>query len=489
MSALQELLDLRAIQAEKARRRLLEFTRFTMPDYLPGRHHLVLCSYLDRFVRGDIRRLMVFMPPRNGKTELVSRRLPAYLLGLNPDLSVIATSYSSDLASRNNRDVQRIIDSPGYRDLFPGTQLAGRNVRSNVTGSYLRNSDLFEVVGRRGSYRSAGVGGGITGLGFDVGVIDDPIKNREEADSPTVREAVWEWYTSTFYTRRSTSAGILLTMTRWNEDDLAGRLLKLAAEDPKADQWTIIRFPAICVDPPGPDDWRKPGEALWPERFPLAELERTRAASLYDWHALYQQDPKPEGGTEWPDSHFGPGIWFTEWPKDLTIKTIAVDPSQGKDAKWGDYSAIVKLGRSSNGILWCEAELIRCNAEQLVDRILETQAHFGAEAVAIETNLFQELLAVNLIRAARLQGMPCPVVTLINTVNKLVRIRRLGPYLAQGAIRFRGGHPGTRLLVHQLREFPLGQHDDGPDSLEMALRCMIELWNTRRANQPQRLRP
>ena len=463
----------------RARESLGAFTLHTKPDYEVNWHHDLLFRYLDRFACGELRRLMVFMPPRHGKSELVSRRLPAYLLGRNPDTSIIACSYSADLASRLNRDVQRIIDTDLYHGLFPATHLFGKNVRANAQGSYLRNNDVFEVVGHRGSYRSAGVGGGITGMGFDYGIIDDPIKNREEADSPTYREATWEWYTSTFHSRRSRDAGILLTVTRWNQDDLAGRLLAKAKDDPKADQWTVLTLPAICEDPKHPEDTREFGEALWPSRYPLEELEKTRANSIYEWQALYQQNPHPEGGTEFPAEWFGPGIWFEDWPRDINLRVIALDPSKGKDAKFGDYAAYVLLGRDKQGTLWCEAELVRKPPSQLVSLGLDLFRRFKADAMVVETNQFQELLAFEFVREARLACITLPLVPIENVVNKDVRVRRLGFFLANGLIRFKGGSPGTKLLVQQLQEFPVGTHDDGPDSLEMAVRTITDLINGR----------
>lgn len=290
-------LDLEAIRVELARRELLGFTERTYPEYRQNWHHAVLADALDRFVRKDIRRLMIFCPPQHGKSELVSRRLPAYLLGHYPDDSIIACSYGADLASRMNRDVQRIIDEPSYSTLFPGTQLFGRNVRSEATGTWMRNSDLFEVVSHRGGYRSAGVGGGITGMGCQWGLIDDPIKNVKEAHSITYRDSVWEWYGTTFYTRLRKDAGVLLTMTRWHEDDLAGRLLKMAAEDPTADQWTVVSLPAIAEAERAAYDPRQEGEPLWPDFKGQEDLGKIKAAlGSYLWNALYQQRPAPEGG-------------------------------------------------------------------------------------------------------------------------------------------------------------------------------------------------
>lgn len=311
---------------------LLAFAQHTKPDYQVGWHHRVLCSYLDRFVSGEIPRLMVFMPPRHGKSELVSRRLPAYLLGRDPETSIIASSYSADLASRMNRDVQRIIDTPGYGSLFPATQLFGKNVRAVAGGSYLRNSDIFEIVGHSGVYRSAGVGGGITGMGCHYGIIDDPIKNREEADSQTYRDALWEWYTSTFYTRLEKNGALLITLTRWHEDDLAGRLLELARSDRRADQWTVVRFPAVA-EPQDRDsaDERDDGAPLWPEKYSAEQLEQIRATiGSRQWDGLYQQRPRPADGAlfkrQWFTivDHAPEGLrWKRYWDLAASTKTSA----------------------------------------------------------------------------------------------------------------------------------------------------------------------
>lgn len=192
-------------------------------------------------------------------------------------------------------------------------------------------------------------------------------------------------------------------------------------------------------------------------------------------------------GSEWPAEYFSDDIWFDEWPSTIAIKTLGVDPSKGSDGKSGDYSAIVKLGRDANGILYCEANLERRNTEEIVSVVLETQGKFRADGVAVESNQFQQLLAVQIQERARVAGMPCPVVQLVNTVSKQVRIRRLGPYLAQKTIRFKSNSIGTKLLVSQLRDFPTGKHDDGPDSLEMALRVMIDLYNGRHSRIVKRV--
>lgn len=287
---------------ELARRTMGDFVLYVDDNYRMNWHHRLLCDYLDKLARKEIRRLMVFMPPRHGKSELVSRKFPAYLLGRNPDTSIISCSYSADLASRMNRDVQRLIDSEQYLELFPGTQLSNQHTRRFYETRYTRNNNMFEVVDKKGTYRSSGVGGGITGMGGEYIIIDDPVKNREDADSATMREKVYDWYTSTLYTRLEKDGCILLTLTRWHEDDLAGKLLKAAQEG--ADQWTILELPAVCEYPPKPYDVRQEGEALWKWKYDEEALEKMKVTvGSRDWAALYQQHPTPgEGGTfkrEW----------------------------------------------------------------------------------------------------------------------------------------------------------------------------------------------
>jgi hypothetical protein len=214
--------------------------------------------------------------------------LPAYLLGQRPGARIIAASCTADLASSMNRDVQRVIEGGGYWRLFPGTRLGGKNIRAAAGPRPLRNSDEFEILDGDGQftggfYKSAGVGCAIVGRPMDYGLIDDPTKGRENADSPAHRENVWGWFNGDFMSRTHGDTSILLTATRWHEDDLPGRLLAKARDDPKADQWEVVCWPAVCEEGPTEADPRRPGEPLWPERHPLAELEAKRASSLYDW--------------------------------------------------------------------------------------------------------------------------------------------------------------------------------------------------------------
>jgi hypothetical protein len=181
-AALLQLAQVRLAQAiQYSRTSFDQFVRTTHHDYEPNWHHRVMARELDDFVEGRTKNLMLFMPPRHGKSEQGSRRLPAYIFGRKPHASIIATSYSAELASLMNRDVQRIIDTPIYERIFPATRLQSKGRRGVTAQRWIRNSDLFEIVDHRGYYKCAGVGGAITGMGCDFGIIDDPTKNAEEA--------------------------------------------------------------------------------------------------------------------------------------------------------------------------------------------------------------------------------------------------------------------------------------------------------------------
>ena len=430
-----------------------------------------MADYLDKWASGEIKRLMVFLPPQTGKSELVSRRLPAYMLGKNPELKLLSCEHSATLAESMNRDVQRIIDSREYRRLFPGVRIpASGDGGSNR--QYRRTLDYFEVVDRSGFLRSAGVRMKIAGQPAQAGIIDDPFGSMADADSETVRNAVWEWYTSDFYSRLSKDAPVLLTHTRWNRDDLAGRLLVKMADD-SADQWTILCLPAVKLDKPTHDaDPRAPGEALWPDHKSVEDLETIRGQNPRMFAALYQQDPSA-AGAEFPPEWFGPQLFFDKWPVEGR-KIAALDPSKGKGNKYGDYAAFIRLQYHA-GLVYVDADMANTwNMATIIDMAIDLQRRWLAEAFGVESEQFQELMGDNIMDKAKTLDVPFPLYKIgSQSVPKLVRIRRLTPWLAKGIIRFKGGSPGARMLADQLMDFPNGQHDDGPDALEMAIRLLV----------------
>ncbi len=276
-----------------------QFMPYVNPTYSRQWYHTLIADKCQELIEGKIRNLMIFVPPQHGKSEILSRNFPAWAFGYNPDLKIVGCSYSSDLAKQFSCSIQRIMDSPEYQRIFPETKLNSANLRT-VTRGYLRNVDMFEIVNRKGFYKAQGVCGGLTGTAVDISIIDDPVKDAIEAYSPTYRERVWEWYTSVLLTRLHNNSRQLFIMTRWHEDDLAGRILAR-----EADKWVVVSIPAIreTLDDGNTCDPRKVGEALWPERHSLERLIEAQKRSPRVFTALYQQHPTADGGniikTEW----------------------------------------------------------------------------------------------------------------------------------------------------------------------------------------------
>jgi predicted phage terminase large subunit-like protein len=267
----------------KARNSLLDFIQLQKPNYVADPFHEILCAIMERFFASVVARkrprVIVVAPPQTGKSTVLSRYFPAWAFGKAPWLNIIGGAYSSDWADTFCGDVQRIVDSEVYRAVFPNTLIAGDSApRSGAK----RQADYFEIVGTEGRYKAAGRGKGVTGRPAHILLIDDPIKNAEEAMSDATRESVWQWYPQDLYTRLQEGAGVLATVTRWHLDDLIGRLLE-AQTYPGADQWEVHAFPALNADET---------EALAPSRYSLDELLRIRA-NLSDvaWSSLYQGSP------------------------------------------------------------------------------------------------------------------------------------------------------------------------------------------------------
>ncbi len=455
-TAAQELLNRR-----KARDSLIDFILYTKPDYEVNWHHELIAGYLDRFVSGEIKRLMLFEPPRHGKSEQVSRRLPAFIFGKDPDASIISCSYSADLASRMNRDVQRIIDSPEYQRLFPDTQLNSSNVRTVAQESYLRNSDLFEIVGHRGVYRCAGVGGGITGMGCTYGIIDDPIKNREEANSITYREKLKEWYTSVFYTRLEKDACVLVTLTRWHEDDLAGWLINEAKNG--GEEWVIISLPGIAEGELHPEDGRLTGEALWVNKYDRNRLDKIRKVlGPYDFSALYQQTPTPREGGLWKYEHINRNR-VREIPLDLVRIVVAVDP-EAKSTEQSAETGIMVTARGQNGQGYVLADRsIRGSPLEWATRAVAAFHEFRADRVIGETNNGGEMVETVL----RTVDPDIPYGEVHASRGKVTRAEPIASLYEQGRVHHVGTFP--QLEDQMCRWVPGEKSPDRMDALVWGL--------------------
>ncbi|WP_277012170.1 phage terminase large subunit [Capnocytophaga granulosa] len=283
-------------------RNLLSFTRHTLPSFAPAPFHLAYYEVLTRFAIGEIKKLMITMPPQHGKSEGATRRLPAFVLGQDPDKRIAIVSYNAIKARKFNRELQRIMDDDHYYELFPQTLLAGQasyQEQGRRSRNYARNSDECEIVGYQGSFKTIGVGGSLTGEPVDMLIMDDLYKDASSAWSPVIRQNVADWYDTVASTRLHNDSQQLLVFTRWHMEDLAGRLLEQEGvydpiENPQG--WLLVSFPAIQNRPPSEQDPRAEGEPLWPERHSLEKLLEIKGRSPTVFESLYQQNPQPSQG-------------------------------------------------------------------------------------------------------------------------------------------------------------------------------------------------
>lgn len=407
-------------------------------------------------------RLMIFAPPRSGKSELFSRAFPAWAFGKNPNLQMIASSYSSNLSTRMNRDVQRIMMSDTYADIFPETKLNSKRVVT-ATQNALRNSEIFEIVGHAGAYRSAGVGGGITGMGADISIIDDPIKDAAEANSATFRDRVWDWYVTTLYTRLSPKSGVLLGMTRWHEDDLAGRLIKEIENG--GDKWQILSFPAIAEHD---EEHRKEGEVLHPERYDIERyLKIKNTIGSYAWTALYQQHPTTKGG------EIIKGAWFKRFDVLPRLSRVGVfmDTAQ-KTGEQNDYSVLLLAGLGIDGAVYLiDLKRGKWDAVELENTTKDFYAKHKPTYAGLIFYIEDKSSGTGLIqKIKRENNIPAKAVT--PQKDKYTRVLDVVGYIESGYVNLPSSGAWVSDFIDECEKFTATNshlHDDQVDTLTMAI--------------------
>ena len=318
----------------------LEFTPF----------HRTYYKVLEAFAEGCIRKLIVSMPPQHGKSVGATTLLPAYMLGLDPDMRIAIASYSGTLASKFNRRVQRIIESREYEALFPDTTIK----RGTKPAGYIRTSDEVEIIGRKGELISVGREGSLTGNRVDCFILDDLYKDAMEAQSPVVRDNCWDWYTSVVRTRMHNTSRELIVFTRWHEDDLIGTLMRtepcrmLRSWDDIAEvgpaEWLYLNFEALKASEPTPLDPRAEGEALWPEQQSSELLLSKRRLDPVRFEALYQGHPSSREGLLYGDN-------FREYeslPRDIVARASYTDTADMGD----DYLCSVAYAIDTDGVIY-----------------------------------------------------------------------------------------------------------------------------------------
>lgn len=394
---------------------------------------------------------MIFAPPQHGKSELVSTRLPAFWLARNPDLPVILTSYGGSLAFRNSRAARSVLESEEYRLLFP-------DIRTDPES---RAVDRWKIYGHKGFVVAAGVGGPITGHGAGLGIIDDPVQSWAQAQSATFRDNVWEWFRGTFRTRIWEGGSIVLIMTRWHQDDLAGRILSEYHED-----WKMLHFPAICDDEENDLLNRKEGDALSPTRFSVQELKSIRDdVGPTVWSAEYQGRPSPPEGSMFLIERIN---YLQEEPDD--IETVvrywdlaATDEKMGRDP---DYTVGFLMGKLKRDFISIDVNRGRWSSNIVEQEVVKTahrdRAKYGDRLkIRIEQEpgaAGKSLVAsyVSLLAGFDVKGIPA-------TGQKTVRAQPWASQVEAGFVKFVIGN-WNNPAIDELRYFPAGVHDDIADS-------------------------
>jgi len=439
---------------ELSRRHLLPFVQYFNDSYLPGWVHKDICRRLEVFsqevVEGKSPRLMLFLPPRSGKSEIASKTFPAWHLGHNPKHEIIATSYSQELALDFSRKVRGLIQDESYNLMF------GVGLDKSSQSAERWNTSAA------GGYVAAGVGGAIMGRGAHIAIIDDPVKNREEAESPTTRQKIKDWYTSTLYTRLAPGGGVLVIMTRWHDDDLAGWLLE--QEKGGADKWEVIKYPAVAeMD----EKFRKKGGALHSDRYPIEALQKIRAAiGERDWAALYQQNPVPDEGAYFRQA------WFKYYTQQELppLESLAIyqawDFAIGQN-ETNDFSVGTTIGVAQNGVAYIlDVTAGRWDSFEIVEEMLRIARIWKPRLVGGEAGQIEMSLGPILNKRMRETRTFFSVERLkTGKRDKIARARPLQARLQQGMVLLPTGSEWATSLKSEMLRFPAGTHDDQVDSL------------------------
>ena len=436
----------------KAVESLIDFTQYTNDLYRPAEHHKTIAHKLEQVERGEITRLIICMPPRHGKSELASRRFPAWYLGRNPSEQIIAASYNADLANDFGREVRNIVNSQDYKNVFD-VELAQDSKAANRWHT-----------SKKGMYVAAGVGTAVTGRGANILLIDDPFKDRQEADSELQRQRVWDWYTSTAYTRLMQKGAIIVINTRWHDDDLTGRLLE--AQLNGGDKWEVLSLSAIDDD----------GNALWPSDYPIARLEQIKGVlPSRDWNSLYQQDPIPDEGEYFKTE------WFLEYdtlPEDLEFygaSDYAVTDGDGDYTEHGIFG-IDRVGNLYLADWWFGKSTSDVWIDAKCDLIIKHKPDcwFG------ESGVIRRSIEPFLARRMNERNAICRIEWLASVASKESRTRGFQGMASRGKIFIPKNAIWKDHVMSQLIRFPAGKHDDAVDVCSLIGRG-LEHINAKRA--------
>ena len=467
---------------EGARRKLIWFAQYIQPNFQATPFHCAYYRVLDYFIEGRIKRLIIQAPPQHGKSQGSSRMLPSALLGHNPDTKIVISSYAATIAKDFNRDCQRIIDSPEYRDIFPETVLNNSNVVT-VANNYLRNSDVFEIVGHAGSLRVVGRGGSLTSKTADVIIYDDLYKDSQEANSPIVRESAWDWFTKVAQTRLHNDSRQLIVFTRWHPEDIIGKLIDTGKvkecnnwsdfDEIGGDEWALVNFEAIKTGKPTEIDPRKPGEPLWGKRHSLERLEAQRELDPFGFQCLFQGHPGDAAGRLYQP--FKTWTEKSDWGQYIRTGCYVDVADEGDDFL---FAASYDIYKSDNQI-WNENTK---RFEPLLFALI-TDIEYTDENTDVTTVTVPRLINANGVQKAWIESnnggaqfekvvkkkVRAITVPFYQGMNKESRIVTNAPFVNQHIIMPLGWEKRYQKFYSHitgfLRKFDANSHDDDADGL------------------------
>ena len=438
--------EIRIATREKAQNHFMPFVHHVYENFIEGRHHRVIAEKLEKIATGELKRLIVNMPPRHSKSEFASYLMPAWFLGRNPKLKIIQATHNTELAVRFGRKVRNLIETEAYYEIFPETKLKTDDKAAGRWGTEAG-----------GEYFAAGVGAAVTGRGADLFIIDDP-HSEQDALSEGAFDNAYEWYTSGPRQRLQPGGAIILVMTRWGTKDLTGKLMKAQANDVMSDEWEVVEFPAIMPS-------EKP---LWPEFWNKDDLLKVKAAlPVAKWNAQWQQQPTATEGA------IVKREWWQTWEKEDVppVKYImqSYDTAFSKK-ETADYSAITTWGvfepeeGGADHIILLDARRGRYNFPELKEAALEEYEYWEPDMVIVEAKATGTPLTDELRRT----GIPVLNYTPAKGRDKVTRMHTVAPIFEAGMV----WAPEKKFadeVIEECAAFPNGDHDDFVDSMTMAL--------------------
>ena len=442
-------LELRLAQLkrnEACQDHFLPFVKAMWPEFITGKHHKIISQKLERVANGELKRLIINMPPRHTKSEFASFLFPAWMMGRNPRMKIIQATHTTELAVNFGRKTKNLIDSDDYKEVFPNVKLAAD---SKASGRWDTSNG--------GMYYAVGVGSNLAGRGGDLVIIDDP-HSEQTAMSNNGFDDAWEWYTGGPRQRLQPGGSIVLVQTRWSEKDMTGQLVRSMAKDPLADQWEVVELPALFND----------DKPCWPEYWSFDDLSAVRASiPPSKWNAQYQQNPTGD------DNAIIRREWWNKWERkvvpNLQYVIQSYDTAFSK-RETSDFSAITTWGvfypeeSGTPGLILLDSQKGRWDFPELKEVALDQYKYWDPDTVIVEA----KASGLPLTHELRTMGIPVVNFTPSKGNDKVTRVHSVSPLFEAGMV-WAPDETFADELIEEVAAFPNGEYDDLVDSMTQAL--------------------